>query len=592
MQVTLLLVFAFLFEPGQYLYSINNVYAINNAQYEPMQLESLPTVNDPELKIETVFEGLNSPTSMEFLDYNDILITEKNNGTVQRITNGTILADPIVDLNVATRAERGLLGIAVSNEESRDNAADERMPAYIYLFFTRFGELKDSGGERGEKSLGNSLFRYELNGSKLTDPKMILDWLPAKGPAHNGGAILVGPNNTLYIPVGDGDGHTTQAQNIIDGLPPDGTGGILTVSLEPQLNKTIEIEDNYNYFAYGIRNSFGIDFDPVTGKLWDTENGLNDNDEINMVEQGFNSGWNRTQGKAPDNFNYSQLVNLGAESKYSDPEFTWSQTVGPTKIKFLNSDKLGKQYENDIFVSDIRYGRIYHFDLNENRDQLMLSDELLDNVANSDEETKSIIFGSGFGGITDMDVGPDGYLYILSFGNGKIYRVLPQTDTKAPTASDSTFNLGSMGFEIILPEGWKGVDNENIAMFSPHGMSPRTGAFRDNAEKVMMTIEMVKTSEFSSGMKRYLEEFQKDSCTILSNNFVQINNMSSREVSKQCGSQAEEKVINYIFASEGTIVFVSLKGISEAFDDNLTKFRDSINTIKINNATDIKQFTE
>ena len=56
-------------------------------------------------------------------------------------------------------------------------------------------------------------------------------------------------------------------------------------------------EDPLNkYYAYGIRNSFGIDFDPVTGKLWDTENGPGYGDEINLVEPGFNSGWSKVQG--------------------------------------------------------------------------------------------------------------------------------------------------------------------------------------------------------------------------------------------------------------------------------------------------------
>lgn len=99
-----------------------------------------------------------------------------------------------------------------------------------------------------------------------------------------------------------------------------------------------------------------------------------------MIEHGFNSGWRKIQGKAPVHFNYSDLVNLGEEAKYSNPEFTWSQMVGPNKRIFLNSDKLGKQYENDIFVSEIKYGRLYHFDLKENRDQLVLSRELSDNL--------------------------------------------------------------------------------------------------------------------------------------------------------------------------------------------------------------------
>ena len=80
----------------------------------------------------------------------------------------------------------------------------------------------------------------------------------------------------------------------------------------------------------------------------------------------------------------------------SDPKFSWMETVCPTKIKLLNSDKLGDKYKNDIFVSDIKYGRIYHFELNDNRD-LILSGKLADKVANSDTEAGDLIFGPGFG---------------------------------------------------------------------------------------------------------------------------------------------------------------------------------------------------
>jgi len=102
------------------------------------------------------------------------------------------------------------------------------------------------------------------------------------------------------------------------------------------------------------------------------------------------------------------------------------ETVAPTKIKFLNSDKFGDKYKNDMFVSDIKNGRIYHFDLNQKRDGLLLSGNLTDKVADSDQELNDLIFGSGFAGITDMDVGPDGYLYVLSFGKGTIYKISPK----------------------------------------------------------------------------------------------------------------------------------------------------------------------
>jgi aldose sugar dehydrogenase len=186
----------------------------------------------------------------------------------------------------------------------------------------------------------------------------------------------------------------------------------------------------------------------MTGKLWDTENGVVFGDEINLVEPGFNSGWNKIDGiwlrgyaindteshvspKQTDNL----LVDFNGKGKYSLPEFTWFDDVGPTAIKFLRSDKLGKQYENDMFVGDIINGNLYHFELNKERTELLLSPNgpLADKVVNSYDNKKldEIIFGKGFGGITDIQIGPaeDGYLYILTFDKtqGTIYRIVPTT---------------------------------------------------------------------------------------------------------------------------------------------------------------------
>ena len=189
------------------------------------------------------------------------------------------------------------------------------------------------------------------------------------------------------------------------------------------------------YYSYGLRNSFGIDFDPLTGKLWDTENGEDFGDEINLVEPGFNSGWSKVEGiwtldeeesmteAAPLNPE-NGLVDFDGKGKYSSPEFTWRESLGPSAIKFLNSDRLGKQYENDIVVGDIDNGNLYHFDLSKDRTELILEEPLADKLADSDDENEGIIFGKGFGAITDIEVGPDGYLYIVAF-QGTIYRIVP-----------------------------------------------------------------------------------------------------------------------------------------------------------------------
>jgi len=405
----------------------SSIYVVGeNAQYEPRILDILPTVKDRNLIVQVVADGLEFPTNMAFLEENDILVTEKNKGTLQRIINGEI-KDTLLDVPVATRSERGILGIAVSNNYTKDLNS----PVNIYVYYTKSFTETDTNGTWPEKSSGNALYRYEFKDSKLSNPQLLLHLSPAKGVAHNGGSIIIGPDNNLYIPIGDGDGHTTLAQNIINGEDVDGTGGILTITQDGLSYNGLTSESDFGmkYYAYGIRNSFGIDFDPVTGNLWDTENGNNDNDEINLVEPGFNSGWSKIQGMAPPGFNYSELVTFNGKGKYSDPEFVWNQTVGPTKIKFLESNQLGKQYENDIFVSDIKYGKIYHFDLNEVRDGLILSGKLADKIANKDKETKPVTFGEGFGGISDMKIGPDGYLYVLSFGHGKIYKIIPSNVT-------------------------------------------------------------------------------------------------------------------------------------------------------------------
>jgi glucose/arabinose dehydrogenase len=228
--------------------------------------------------------------------------------------------------------------------------------------------------------------------------------------------------------VGDVGGRMGNIQNIMRGNSPDGTSGILRVTQEGK-----SVHDgpfgnsvpNILYYAYGIRNSFGFDFDPVTGNLWDSENGGIDKDEINYVYPGFNSGWRKTMGMALSRFDPDiDLFYFNGKGKYSDPEFVWKQTVAPTALKFLNSSKLGSQYENTIFVGDVKTGNLYNFKLDSTREQLQLNPPLEDKVADIPQEIQGIIFGKGFGVITDIQVGSDGLLYILGI-DGTIYKIVP-----------------------------------------------------------------------------------------------------------------------------------------------------------------------
>jgi glucose/arabinose dehydrogenase len=374
---------------------------------------------DPSLKVETVFnDGLKGPaTSMAFLGPNDILVLEKNTGKVQRILNGNLQEKPLLQANVSTEVELGMLGIAISKNQAGK--------PFVFLYYS---EANSSG-----TVLGNRLYRYELVDDRLVNPLLLLN-LPATSPIvghennHNGGKVVIGPDKNVYVIVGDVGGRIGNVQNIIRGNSPDGTSGILRVT---QDGKSVDngpfgsSVPNTLYYAYGIRNSFGFDFDPVTGNLWDTENGGIDKDEINYVFPGFNSGWRKTMGMAVSRFDPQEdLFNFDGKAKYSDPEFVWKQTVAPTALKFLNSTKLGSQYANTIFVGDVKTGNLYNFKLDTDRKQLLLKPPLEDKVADTPDEIQSAVFGQGFGVITDIQVGPDGYLYILGI-NGNIYRIVP-----------------------------------------------------------------------------------------------------------------------------------------------------------------------
>ena len=389
-----------------------------------------PFIKDPNLGVELVSSGgLELPTSMAFLGPDDILVLEKEKGTVQRIVNGKMLPTPVLTVDVASQVERCMCGIAVSKSDSGT--------VYVFLYFT---EAEDGSGGISSEPVGNRLYSYEWINNQLVNPILLLDLPATPGPRHNGGAVMIGPDSNVYLVIGDVDGHSTQAQNQESGGEADGTSGILRITQDGQPVGIGGIlggdDDSYLlslYYAYGIRNSFGFDFDPITGNIWDTENGPGYGDEINLVEPGFNSGWSEVTGMSSNTDDFdpeANIVSFDGKGKYSDPEFEWRDTLGPTAVKFLNSDKLGEEYVNDMFVGDIVNGRIYHFELNQDRTELILDGLLADKVAATESvtELEQIIFAEEFGGITDLEVGPDGYLYVVSLGHGAIYRILPATD--------------------------------------------------------------------------------------------------------------------------------------------------------------------
>jgi aldose sugar dehydrogenase len=374
-----------------------------------------PNLRESTFKLDKIVDGFSRPTGMSFLGPNDFLVTEEDTGKVKRVIDGRI-SQTVLDVDVSTNDSRGLIGIDSTIVANK---------TFVFLYFTE-SSSKDDG-----EPIGNRLYRYDLINGQLTNQKLLLDMPAGPGSKDNGGPIVIGPDNNVYSVVGhvagDGDkGHETKAQNFKRGPDADGSSGIHRVTIDGNivdsgiLGSTESLD---TYYAYGIRNTFGMDFDPITLKLWITENGVHSNDEINLVEPGFNGGWKHVTGLAPSNFDYTELVTFNGSGKYSDPEFVWNNTVSPTALLFFNSDKFGPDYKNDMFVGDYEFGRIYHFGLNSKRDALLLNGSLADKIADNDSELQNNIFGEDFGVPTDLEIGPDGMLYVSSLRDGAIYRI-------------------------------------------------------------------------------------------------------------------------------------------------------------------------
>jgi glucose/arabinose dehydrogenase len=417
-----------------------------------------PVINDLNLTVSVAVTGLTQPTSMAFIGPDDFLILQKNDGKVMRVTNGVLNPTPVLDVDVDPRSFGGLLSIVLHPEFASNN--------YVYLFFTEGNTGSDTIGS----AVANRVYRYTWDGGAgtLISPTLIIELPVATMSGNYSGIMAFGPDRKLYITVGD-LGRTGQLQNNLAGAAADDTSVILRLNEDGTTPKDNPFFSQggavARYFAYGIRNSFGMAFDPVTGRLWNTENGPANWDEINLVERGFNSGWNKLQGPLSQDAESETVADLFAlrRSRYADPKFSWFESIGVTGIAFLDSAQLGAEYENNMFVGDYVFGNLSRFQLNKKRDGLALLDGLADKIASNANDRNDARLGSDFGSISALTVGPDGLLYVVSISDGAVYVVhpvvevgaatVPDGDVGAPYNADLNISGGTAPYTVTVQSG-------------------------------------------------------------------------------------------------------------------------------------------
>lgn len=471
-----------------------------------------PQLLDQNLSVRTIVSGLNQPTSFAFLNANEFLILERATGKVQRVLNGQ-LQPPVLDLAVNSASERGLLGLALH----------PNFPAtpYVYLYWTESSTGVDTSNTDEVVLLGNRVDRFIWNGSTLTLDRNLIrlralqadSGQPSRGN-HNGGVLRFGPDGKLYVLMGD-NGRRGLLQNITSNGPvpddqfggpePDDahlTGVILRLnddgsvpSDNPFFNAATGLTGQAaanvkKIYAYGVRNGFGMAFDPQSGQLWTQENGDDAFDEINRVTPGFNGGWiqlmgpssrigeyksievNRPGGLQQNRWSPALIADTPAEaflrlyqlpgSHYAEPEFSWKYAVAPSPIGFVKGKALGAQFEGDLFVGASRTtlynGYLFRLRLSTDRLKISMTDpRLQDTVAdNLDKfditESESLLIGKNFGVTTDIQTGLDGNLYVVSLSNGAVYQIYAAGGQPSTTASATASSAGALRWWKFRPE--------------------------------------------------------------------------------------------------------------------------------------------
>ncbi len=337
-------------------------------------------------QVETYADGFEIPWGMAFLPDNRMMVTDRIGDLWIIEKDGKDKVKVIGEIpNVRSKGQGGMLDVAVH--------PDFNTNSYIYLSFSDYSENKSH----------TSLIRAKLVNNSLVNSQIIFrpeEKFFTKRSLHFGSRIIFDDKGFIFFCIGD-RGDRDLAQNL--DMP---NGKIYRI----RDDGTVPIDNPFYYtkgaiksiWSYGHRNPQGLAIHPSTRQLWEAEHGPRGGDEVNIILRGHNYGWPViTYGK---NYSGTIISKLTHHEGMDQPVFHWTPSIAVCGIAFYEGSQF-PEWKNNLLATSLKYERLHRVELD---GMNMVKDEII-----YEAESR----------VRDVEVGPDGIIYVALEDPGRIVKL-------------------------------------------------------------------------------------------------------------------------------------------------------------------------
>ena len=350
------------------------------------------TAEQHKIRVSVVAKGLSHPWAITFLPNNDMLVTERA-GRLRLVRDGMLDPHEISGVpTVRTDGNGGLMDVAVHPQFDENRL--------VYLTYT-----KPVGGGKGAPALA----RGRLEAGTLVDVRDLIVTEAYEGNSGLNGRVVFGRDGKVYMSTG---GRVTDvSQN-----PMSLRGKVLRLNDDgtvPDDNPFVKHDDHRpEIYSFGHRNTLGLILHPVTGEIWQHENGPNGGDEINIVLAGRNYGWPVVSfGRDYSGARLYEPTRDGMET----PLVVWLPAIAAAGMAVYTGDQF-PAWKGNVFVGSLREGGIPGTG---HLERIVFNEK-------TEELRRETMLTELRQRIREVRQGPDGLLYVLTDADdGALLKIEP-----------------------------------------------------------------------------------------------------------------------------------------------------------------------